>query len=174
MQSTVEESAENLSLPATVGLQKNAQLDQLEPALRATDDLGEFISLAEEMEKRPPIRIKIALANVAFKNCVNKNSDKKNRVRKKRKRKHRMSDSWNEEVNGVLPSCSGVDCYRVEDASPQSGGPSRILLRITRRKNDVSVADSQNNRHVPLGEPSKGDHITFLFLYRSFFAKIAV
>ncbi|KAK6110316.1 Glioma tumor suppressor candidate region family protein [Brugia pahangi] len=105
--------------------------------------------------ERPPIRIKIALTDVSLKNCMNKSSNKKNKEKKKKKKKKRKhcdpmkTDSG--AVNGLLPSCSGLDDTRSDDAALHRDDTShpRILMRITRRNNIVSVTDPRTN-HISL------------------------
>lgn len=62
-------------------------------------------------------------------------------------------------VNGVLPSCSGMENVKMEDATLHNDDIShpRILMRITRKNNVVSLADPQSNHNSLQKESSKGD-----------------
>ncbi|EFO16558.2 hypothetical protein LOAG_11946 [Loa loa] len=55
------------------------------------------------------------------------------------------------EVNGLLPSCSGLEDIKSEDAALHRDDTShpRILMRITRKNNIVSVTDPRTN-HISL------------------------
>ncbi|EJD73901.1 hypothetical protein LOAG_18709 [Loa loa] len=120
------------------------------------NDSSQVLEHKEETEKieRPPIRIKIALTDATLKNCLNKSSGRKNKEKKKKKKKRKHYDSMkicSGEVNGLLPSCSGLEDIKSEDAALHRDDTShpRILMRITRKNNIVSVTDPRTN-HISL------------------------
>ncbi|KAL3982060.1 Glioma tumor suppressor candidate region family protein [Acanthocheilonema viteae] len=129
------------------------------------NESSKILEHKEEAEKleRPPIRIKIALTDANLKNCLNKSSSKKNKEKKKKKKKRKHCDpmkTCSEEANGLLPSCSGLEDMKSEDAaSHRDDTPHpRILMRITRKNNIVSVTDPRTN-HISLHITPKNNEI---------------
>uniref|UniRef100_A0A915Q259 GLTSCR protein conserved domain-containing protein n=1 Tax=Setaria digitata TaxID=48799 RepID=A0A915Q259_9BILA len=137
---------ENESIENCVPMEDISKISETEVGCCGSDS-SQLLERKVEAEKveRPPIRIKIALTDTSLKNCLNKSSSKKKeKKKKKKKRKHCDPMKTSGEVNGVFPSCSGLDYTNRDDTSHP-----RILMRITRKNNIVSVTDPRTN-HVSL------------------------
>ncbi|VDK61502.1 unnamed protein product [Onchocerca ochengi] len=146
---------ENESIENCVPMENSSKISEAEVG-SCDNDSSQILEQKIEAEKieRPPIRIKIALTDANLKNCSNKNSNKKNKEKKKKKKKKRHCDpikTCSGEVNGLFPTCSGLEETKSEDAVLHRDGTShpRILMRITRKNNIVSVTDPRTN-HISL------------------------
>ncbi|VDK81905.1 unnamed protein product [Litomosoides sigmodontis] len=141
---------ENEGIENCVSVEKSTKISEVEVGSCDNDSSQTAAHKVEVEEERPPIRIKIALTDASLKNCLNKSSNKKNKEKKKKKRKRKHCDTgktFSEEANGLLPSCSGLEDTKSDGVVSHCDGTPhpRILMRITRKNNIVSVTDLRTN-----------------------------
>ncbi|CAG9535104.1 unnamed protein product [Cercopithifilaria johnstoni] len=146
---------ENEGIENCVPMEDSSKINEMEVA-SCDNDISQILEHKGEAERpeRPPIRIKIALTDASLKNCLNKSNSKKNKGKKKKKKKRKHCDpmeTCSKEANGLLPSYSGLEDTKSEDTACHRDDTShpRILMRITRKNNIVSVTDPRTN-HISL------------------------
>ncbi|KAM3726411.1 Abnormal cell migration protein [Dirofilaria immitis] len=145
---------ENESIENCVPVEDSSKISEAEMGI-CDNDSSQILEHKVEAEKieRPPIRIKIALTDASLKNCSNKSSDKKNKEKKKKKKRKHCDPmkTYSGKVNDLLPTCSGLGDTKSDDTALHRDDTShpRILMRITRKNNIVSVTDPRTN-HISL------------------------